>query len=34
VERVRSWSTVPIIVLSVRSSEEEEVRLLELGADD
>lgn len=34
VERVRSWSTVPIIVLSVRSSEEEKVRLLELGADD
>ena len=34
VERVRSWSTVPIIVLSVRASEEEKVRLLELGADD
>jgi two-component system, OmpR family, KDP operon response regulator KdpE len=34
VERIRSWSTVPIIVLSVRSSEEEKVRLLELGADD
>jgi two-component system KDP operon response regulator KdpE len=34
VERVRSWSTVPIIVLSVRSNEEEKVRLLELGADD
>lgn len=34
VERVRSWSTVPIIVLSIRSSEEEKVRLLELGADD
>jgi two-component system KDP operon response regulator KdpE len=34
VERLRSWSTVPIIVLSVRSSEEEKVRLLELGADD
>ena len=34
VERVRSWSTVPIIVLSVRSSEDEKVRLLELGADD
>jgi two-component system, OmpR family, KDP operon response regulator KdpE len=34
VERVRSWSTVPIIVLSVRSSEEEKVRLLEIGADD
>ena len=34
VERLRSWSTVPIIVLSVRSLEEEKVRLLELGADD
>ena len=34
VERVRAWSTVPIIVLSVRSSEQEKVRLLELGADD
>jgi two-component system KDP operon response regulator KdpE len=33
VERVRSWSTVPIIVLSVRSNEAEKVRLLELGAD-
>src|SRR5262245_57687630 len=28
VERVRSWSQVPIIVLSVRSSEAEKVRLL------
>lgn len=34
VERIRSWSTVPIIVLSVRSTEAEKVRLLELGADD
>jgi two-component system, OmpR family, KDP operon response regulator KdpE len=34
VERLRSWSKVPIIVLSVRASEEEKVRLLELGADD
>ena len=34
VERLRSWSVVPIIVLSVRSSEAEKVRLLELGADD
>jgi two-component system, OmpR family, KDP operon response regulator KdpE len=33
-ERLRSWSHVPIIVLSVRSEEEEKVRLLELGADD
>jgi two-component system KDP operon response regulator KdpE len=34
VERLRSWSSVPIIVLTVRSSEQEKVRLLELGADD
>lgn len=34
VERLRSWSTVPVIVLSVRSNEDEKVRLLELGADD
>ncbi|HWV52812.1 response regulator [Pseudorhodoplanes sp.] len=33
-ERLRSWSNVPVIVLSVRSSEDEKVRLLELGADD
>ncbi len=34
VERIRSWSSVPIIVLSVRSTEAQKVRLLELGADD
>jgi two-component system KDP operon response regulator KdpE len=34
VERARSWSTVPIIVLSIRSDEDERVRLLDLGADD
>jgi two-component system KDP operon response regulator KdpE len=34
VERLRSWSSIPIIVLSVRSNEEEKVKLLELGADD
>lgn len=34
VERIRAWSTVPIIVLSVRSAEAQKVRLLELGADD
>jgi two-component system KDP operon response regulator KdpE len=34
VERVRAWSSVPIIVLSVRANESEKVRLLELGADD
>jgi two-component system, OmpR family, KDP operon response regulator KdpE len=34
VERIRSWSGMPIIVLSVRSNEAQKVRLLELGADD
>jgi two-component system KDP operon response regulator KdpE len=34
VERIRSWSTVPIIVLSVRASDDDKVRLLECGADD
>ena len=34
VQRLRSWSNVPLIVLSVRSNEAEKVRLLELGADD
>lgn len=34
IERIRTWSDVPTIVLSVRSSEAEKVRLLELGADD
>ncbi len=33
-ERLRAWSGVPLIVLSVRGSEAEKVRLLELGADD
>src|SRR5271169_49889 len=33
-ERLRAWSNVPLIVLSVRSNEAEKVRLLELGADD
>jgi two-component system KDP operon response regulator KdpE len=34
IERLRAWSDMPIIVLSVRSSEAEKVRVLELGADD
>lgn len=34
VEHLRTWSEVPIIVLSVKSDELEKVRLLELGADD
>jgi len=33
-ERLRAWSSVPLIVLSVRSNEAEKVRLLERGADD
>jgi two-component system, OmpR family, KDP operon response regulator KdpE len=33
-ERIRSWSNVPIIVLSIQSDEQEKVRLLRLGADD
>jgi two-component system KDP operon response regulator KdpE len=33
-ERIRAWSNVPVIVLSVRASESEKVRLFELGADD
>jgi two-component system, OmpR family, KDP operon response regulator KdpE len=31
---VRSWSNVPIIILSVEANEEEKVHLLEAGADD
>jgi len=31
---LRTWSSVPVIVLSVRNSEEEIVRLLDTGADD
>jgi two-component system, OmpR family, KDP operon response regulator KdpE len=33
-ERLRSWSNVPIIILSIVSGEEEKVRLLQAGADD
>lgn len=31
---IRSWSNVPIIVLSTEANEEEKVRLLDAGADD
>jgi two-component system KDP operon response regulator KdpE len=34
VEQLRKWSSVPIIVLTIRAREREKVRLLELGADD
>jgi two-component system KDP operon response regulator KdpE len=33
-ERLRSWSNVPVIILSVVSNEYEKVRLLQSGADD
>src|ERR1700761_8725997 len=33
-ERIRSWSNVPIIILSVVAQEDEKVRLLQAGADD
>jgi two-component system KDP operon response regulator KdpE len=31
---LRTWSSVPVIILSVRNAEEEIVKLLESGADD
>lgn len=31
---IRTWSSVPVIILSVRNSEEDIVRALDLGADD
>jgi two-component system, OmpR family, KDP operon response regulator KdpE len=34
IERLRSRTTTPIIVLSVQGAEQEKVRALELGADD
>jgi two-component system KDP operon response regulator KdpE len=34
IERIRSWSDVPIIVLSVMGEEVDKVRALEVGADD
>src|SRR5579859_25654 len=33
-QRIRSWSEVPVIVLSARANDDEKVRLHELGADD
>src|ERR1700724_2223942 len=33
-ERIRAWTGVPVITLSVRAGETEKVKLLELGADD
>src|SRR5512136_2940943 len=34
IRRVREWSTVPIIVLSVREREDDKVKALDAGADD
>jgi len=34
IQRLRSRSSIPIIVLSVRGAEQDKVRALELGADD
>ena len=33
-KQIRSWTTTPIIVLSVRKSEEDKIKALDLGADD
>jgi two-component system, OmpR family, KDP operon response regulator KdpE len=33
-EHLRSWSNVPVIILSVVANEDEKVRLLQAGADD
>src|SRR5258705_4360016 len=33
-ERLRSWSNVPVIILSVVSNEDEKVRLLQAGVGD
>lgn len=34
IAEVRSWSAVPVIVLSARTHEEEKIRALDAGADD
>ncbi|CAB3796215.1 KDP operon transcriptional regulatory protein KdpE [Paraburkholderia ultramafica] len=34
IRELRSWSTMPVIVLSARSSEEDKVAALDAGADD
>ncbi len=33
-QRLREWSTVPVIILTVRDAEREKVELLDAGADD
>jgi len=34
VRKLREWSDIPILILSVRAGESDKVQLLELGADD
>jgi len=34
IQRVRSWSAVPIVVLSARAQEEQKIAALDAGADD
>jgi two-component system KDP operon response regulator KdpE len=34
IERLRSWSEIPVIVISVREGQEEKVAALDAGADD
>jgi len=34
IERIREWSNVPILILSVRQAEEEKVAALDAGAND
>lgn len=34
IRQVRTWASIPIIVLSARTQEQEKVRALDLGADD
>ena len=34
IQKVRSWSNVPIIVISSRSEDKDKIQALDLGADD
>jgi len=34
IRRLRTWSTIPILVLSVRASETEKIQALDAGAND
>ncbi|MBQ4473956.1 MAG: response regulator transcription factor [Lachnospiraceae bacterium] len=34
IERIRSWSNLPIIVISARSEDEDKIQALDAGADD